>query len=145
MNRSDAPTDRAQSHTVGVILLTAVIVILMGVFGAFYLGVTTDRVNNYGPLVDADVNATADQVTVVHVGGDAIAFDDLDIVVRVGGANERFPVDAVNVSGDGDDRFDPTERFVRDHGLGSGEMEILVVHTPSNTILLHEHLDVRSP
>lgn len=101
--RERADTD-GQSEVVGVILLAAVVVLLMGVFGTF----------------------------------------NLHVLVRVDGSRQRFPIDSANVSGDRDDEFAPTERFARDHTLGGGDMEALVIHTPSNTILQRENLAVRS-
>lgn len=138
--------DRAQSHTVGVILLTAVIVILIGVFGAVYLGVTSDRADRYGPLLDAEVNATDEQVFLTHRGGDSIAVDELAVTIRRGGTSERHALAVADVTRtrtlNDVDRFEPTERFEHAHDLGAGQMEVMVIHVPSNTVLHQEHLDV---
>lgn len=131
---------RAQSETVGVIMLTAVIVVLMGGFGAVYLGATGEAASD-GPLVTANVTATADRVSITHAGGDSVRIADLDVLVRGSDASERHSFDVGNVSDTADDRFDPGERYARNHGVGGGQLQVLLVHTESNTVLEHAYLD----
>ena len=133
-------TDRAQSETIGVILLTAVIVLLVGGFGIVYLGAAGSG-SNTGPIVDASVNATADRISITHAGGESVAIGDLEVVVRSDDANERYAIDAANVTGDGDARFEPGERFSRSHGVGGGQLEVLLIDTGANAVLEHAYLD----
>jgi flagellin-like protein len=135
-----SPVDRAQSEVVGVILLTAVVVILMAAVGAFVLGGVSESASGYGPLFDAEVNLTASEVSVTHAGGDDVAIDELAVVLQEGPTSERYGFDAANVSGNGDADFEPTERFQREHGLGTGTIDVLVIHDPSNSVLAREHV-----
>lgn len=131
---------RAQSESIGVILLTAVIVLLVGGFGVVYLG-TLDG-SGQGPLVDAEVNATTERVEITHGSGESVAIGELDVIVRVDGASERYSMAEENVRNGEDGRFDPGDRYRRNHGLGSGSLEVLLVHTASNDVLHHAYLDV---
>jgi len=132
---------RAQSESIGVIMLTAVIVLLVGGFGVVYLGASGAGSGADTPLVDAEVTVTDQQVTITHVGGDTIPTSELDVIVRANGGSERFSLDAVNISEDTDGSFGPSDRFERDHGLGGGQLDVLLVHTTSNTVLHHAYLD----
>lgn len=134
--------DRAQSETVGVILLTGAVVVAVGVAGALFLSQTGADAADDGPLVDANVSVTAAEVVVTHAGGDAVAVADLAVVVRGDGSSTRYAADPAAVDGDGDDLFEPTERFSVEHGLASdASAAVLVVHVPSNTVLAHAYAD----
>lgn len=126
-----------------MILLTAVIVLLVGGVGVVYLGALDDRSSGESPLVDADVTATDERVLVSHVGGESIPLVELDLLVSHNGASERYGLDAANVTGDGDDRFSPGDRFSRSHGLDAGQIQVRLIHTPSNAVVHHAHLDTR--
>jgi len=132
---------RAQSESIGVILLTGVVVIVVAIGGAVILdGAASDA--DSAPLVEFTVEMTADNLTVTHAGGDVVARSELIVVARGDTTTERYDFDAENVSGDGDGQFEPSERFKRDHGLTGSTADVLVIHIPSNTVLSRESLDV---
>ena len=100
---------RAQSSTVGVILLTAVVVITIGTAGVFVFGgIGGDDVVR----ADLVVIQTNESLTIEHNGGEAIPFSEVTIIVE---GNERIR-QGVNVSrltrGDDDQLFEPGERWV---------------------------------
>jgi len=89
-----------------------------------------------GVSADAAVEVTADNVTVTHAGGDALADDALEVIVRNGSDEEQYdPADAVARTGDGDGQFEPGERATFDHGFSPGEVTVLVIDRESNTVL----------
>ena len=134
---------RAQSESIGIILLTFVIVVTVGVGGAVMLsGVADDADRGSAPLVDATIEVTATEISVVHNGGDPVALSDLTVIARGDTRTERYDLDAANVTGDGDGIFEPSERFEREHGLVGPTADVLVVHTASNTVLAQQAFDV---
>ncbi|MBX0287414.1 PKD domain-containing protein [Halomicroarcula sp. F28] len=134
---------RAQSESIGVILLTVVIVITVGVGSAVFLGSVADDADRAGaPLVDFSVEVTATEITVTHAGGDVVAQSELTVIVRGQSTTKRYRVDAANVSGDDDGRFEPSERFRRAHDFVGPTVDVTVVHNASNTVLARESLVV---
>lgn len=100
---------RAQSSTIGVILLTAVVVITVGSAGVFvFSGIGGDDTVR----ADLVVIQTNESLTIEHNGGEAVPFSEVIIVVE---GNERLRP-AVNRSGltrgDDDELFEPGERWV---------------------------------
>ncbi|OYR79064.1 hypothetical protein DJ72_14460, partial [Halorubrum distributum] len=82
-------SDRAQSETVGVILLVAVFVVSASAIGVAYVGGVgsdTDEV-----VVSAELSADGTDLRVNHLGGDALANEELAVVVRVEGNSTRYP------------------------------------------------------
>lgn len=131
-------TDRAQSETVGVIMLTAVIVVLAGGFGVVYLG-TVDGGASDGPLLDVRITATGDTVTLEHAGGESIPSEDLEVIVRGDGTSQRHAL--ADWATDADDSFDPSDRVSGDRGVEANQFEVLLVHVPSNEVLERAYLD----
>lgn len=79
-SRLDSRRMRAQSETIGVILLVALVVVSLSTFSVFYLGsVDSDQ----GPTTDVDSRVTTDRLTLTHNGGEALVSDELRLVVRV--------------------------------------------------------------
>lgn len=132
---------RAQSESIGVILLTGVVVIVVAIGGAVILdGAASDA--DSAPLVDVTFEVTTDKISVTHAGGDTVAQSALTVIVRDDTTTERYAVDAAHVTGDGDGQFEPSERFERNHGLSGPTVDVLVVHDDSNSVLAQESLDV---
>lgn len=132
---------RAQSEVVGVVLLLGVVVVVTTLVGAFVL-LDSDRKER--PLADLRIEATAKNVTIVHTGGDSVAVADIRVVVRSDADQQTFPVDAANVTGsDGDFGFGDT--FVRNHSVAGPAVTVLVVHTPTNSVLAEADRDVVEP
>lgn len=137
-------TSRAQSTVIGVVLLTGVVIITVTAIGAFWIGTIDDQADASGPLVEVDANVTENTVELDHRMGDSVLLSDLTLLLRNDSTTERYPVDQANVSGgDGDDRFDPGEDFTRQHSLGLGSIELVLIHEPSNTVLYRELFDVQ--
>jgi len=123
---------RAQSESIGVILLTAVIIIVIGVGSYAILGGTGDSDT---VLASIDHSIDSDRLRLTHTGGDTLAASDLRVVVRGSGTEQSFILDAANLSGS-DDQFEPSERIERDISTLSGTVDLYVVHVPTNTALL---------
>lgn len=134
---------RAQSETVGVVLLVAVVVTLVGLVSAVAL---SDIGGDEGPLADIDVSADEKNLTVEHRGGDDLAVGDLTIIFRSASEYRRITVDGANLTDrNGDEQFGLGDSIVRAHGLDSDSTNVAVVHTPSNTVLLDEAVSLREP
>lgn len=70
--------NRGQTESVGVVVLTGVVVLVVGV------GITPvllDVDTTPDPLVSLSVSATDDRVHVCHEGGDSVAESDVDVVI----------------------------------------------------------------
>lgn len=103
--------NRAQSESVGVILLVGIVVISVATVGAFALSDIDSDERNF----DATVEVTTDRITIAHGGGDPVPFSDLLLVLRVDGTTTRItPNDSELVNGDDDELFEPGERWVTD-------------------------------
>ena len=136
---------RAQSESIGVILLTVVVIIITTVGGAVVLGgVAEDADSGSAPLVYFSVEITADNVTITHAGGDVITQSELTVIVRGDDTTDRYSFDGARV-GDGDGRFEPSERFLRDHNIAGQSIQVTVVHDASNTVLARESATVSEP
>ena len=82
-------TARAQSETVGVILLLAVFVVSASAIGVAYVGGVGSDADEV--VVSADLSADGTDLRVDHLGGDALPNDDLTVVVRADGNATRYP------------------------------------------------------
>jgi len=130
---------RAQSSTVGILLLTAVVVISVGAGSVLYIG-SSGVSETASPLVDADVELTPTDVVVTHAGGDTVAMADLIVAVRGGGSSNRYAVAPGAVDGNGDDRFEPAEVWQTGHGLAERtDVVVLLVDDSANAVLVREH------
>ncbi|KAA9399852.1 type IV pilin [Haloarcula sp. CBA1130] len=119
---------RGQSETVGVVLLTAVIVISVSVLGAGILSSGAQSVDK--PLVDLDIDITTTTISVTHDGGDTVDGTSLDIIIRNETASQRYES---AVTG----QFKPTDTVTQSHTY-TGTVTVLVVYTDSNTVLGRE-------
>lgn len=124
---------RGQSESIGVILLTAVVV--LGVAGVGVVVLDNGTSDREQILLTVDHEISIDTLTLTHAGGDTVRATDLRVVVRGDGSEQSFVVDAANVSG-GDGRLEASERISREIESVSGAVELLVVHDPTNTVLV---------
>jgi len=85
---------RGQSTVVGSVLLAAVVVVAISLFGVTVLN-TVDTEEQQ--LTDVSVTATTESVTISHAGGEPIAAADLAAVVRFDGRSERYNAAAAGV------------------------------------------------
>lgn len=139
---------RGQSETVGVVLLTAVIVTVTVVAGAFILADFQSRAEDT-PNVDIESSVTAEKIELQHRGGDSFDPAQISVIVRDDGGERRYTLasDFNETSGDGD-TFAPGQRWRRDM-LATGDtlrgtVTLLVVDEDSNE-LLHESTHVVGP
>lgn len=130
---------RGQSETIGVALLIGVVVTVVGIASVtIFAGMdTTER-----PTVDIQADANSTHVTITHGGGDEVALADLRVILD-GNTRTQFTPDSANVTGSSGD-FGFGDSLVRDHSIGGPTMNILVVHTPTNTVLAEQRVDLRS-
>lgn len=134
---SESGTRRGQIEGVGVVLLTAIVVVAVGTFGAFYLGSIGDE------QVRADLDVRLDaaghgNVSVTHGGGTTLDTDEVVVIVRdASGGEERYGVTAANLTGSSDDTFDPGETWRRETAadLTAGDrLRVLVVHNATESV-----------
>ena len=86
---SDLTMGRAQSETVGIILLLAVFVVSASAIGVAYVGGVGSDADEV--VVSADLSADGTDLRVDHLGGDALPNDELTVVVRANGNATRYP------------------------------------------------------
>lgn len=125
---------RAQSETVGMVLLVGTVVLLVSVVGYYLLGsVAVDP----APTADVVGTVTDDAVTLVHGSGDDIPGAELTVLLRYGGAESRYDFAADGSYGD-DAVFEPGERWQLDGAVpfdAGDRVEMLLLHDPSGTVL----------
>ena len=129
---------RAQSHTVGVILLTAVIIILVGLVSLFVLS-NVDTTPE--PVADVEVEVTSSTVILTHAGGDQLPTEDVRVVFGRDGSAEASLSSFTELEGNGDGVFEGSERRRAPHSAAA-VISVTVVHEPTNTVLAQEFLDV---
>ncbi|GAB7095498.1 hypothetical protein JCM30237_26520 [Halolamina litorea] len=127
-------TARAQSESVGVILLTAVVVVTVSAAGAVVLA---DAGGDESTRADLSVNVAEEGVALTHNGGDSVAFADLRIVVSHGNETWRPAVNASGiVRGDADDQFERGERWAWRQSLDISEVATVRVFDAATGTLL---------
>lgn len=135
----DSAGDRAQSETVGVVLLTGVVVILVAIVGAVVLG---DLGSEKPPVADFEPNVTTGAVTLQYTNGDRIQKTDLTVVV-IGADRARHGLETyTELAGNGDDSLDPGERVRRTHTIGQETVRVIVVHEPTGETVYGREVDV---
>jgi len=120
--------DRSQSQIVGVILITAVVVISVSTTGAFYLSTQTEETDE--PLFTVDGEFSRPNLTLTHTGGESVPAGELRLVVRMNGSQVANPTL--------EERFVPGETWsvnVSEHGnLSAGSIvEGTLYHLPSQS------------
>ena len=124
---------RAQSEPLGVVLLTAVVVVSVSVAGVVALA---DAGGDETTRASLDVTVTREGVGVAHDGGASVPLDDLRVVVRNDGVGWRPTVSESDVlGGDGDAELDPGERLVVRRPLGESLTTVHVVDARTGTLL----------
>lgn len=83
------PDTRAQSESIGVILLAGVIVLSVGAFGAYYLPTLDDGGDR--PLFSIEGDTDPPNVTITHAGGDSIGAGELRLSVEVNASRVAYP------------------------------------------------------
>ncbi|WP_302081330.1 PKD domain-containing protein [Salinibaculum rarum] len=135
------PNTRGQSETIGVVLLTGVIVVVAVVAG-FVMVTNVSSQTTSAPLLDIDANATTQNITIEHTGGNDLNAADVDIILR-GDSTVRYSLESfTEVTGSDGTRFTPGNKWQRTHGISGERMEVLVVHTPSNAIVARDTVPI---
>lgn len=124
---------RGQSEVVGVILLTAVVLVLVTLVGAGILFQWQSETDD-DPRVDVESELDATTLTLRHQGGDRLPAASVRVALR---GNASADVSLANFTHRPGDRFEPGstwrhDRFTADLG---GVVTVLVIHDPSNTVL----------
>lgn len=125
---------RSQSEVVGVILLTAVVVILVTVIGTILFAsfnANTQSEQRISLLVEVD-NST---VTLKHNGGATFDSNDIEVIVR-GDPEERTVLTAGNyIAGSETSIFEASDIWRYDHNQSPGTVRILVIDQQTGTLL----------
>jgi len=135
--------DRAQSEVVGATLLLGIVVIVVGVAGAYGLSAATSWTDT--PRADVDDEVRTDGIALTHQGGDALASDDLRLIVRVDGSETSLSWADGTLTG-GDTWFDPGDewRVSREYAPDS-VVAITLVHEPSNRVVVDVETNPTAP
>ena len=126
---------RAQSEVIGVVLLTAVVVILVTVVGAVVLSQWESEAERE-PRVDVRSNLSADELKLRHMGGDRLAASDVEVLLRGDEINQSH-LSGFDEQPETDGWFEEGTTWKHDFSTSSGVIDVLVVHRPSGTVI-HE-------
>lgn len=127
---------RGQTEGVGVVLLTAVVVLGIGTFGTFYLGAIADH-SSATVAADLDVVAVNESgtttLTVTHTGGEPI--EDGAVVVQSSGATDALS--------------DPFEEGMQWSTTLSGapagsQLRVLVVENATDAVVFNSRVTVQA-
>lgn len=127
--------DRGVSPVIGVILMVAITVILAAVIGTFVLGLG-DQLGDSQPTAQLTVSsdASTDDITIEHNGGDQLATGDLTVQVNGTDVTSDF-------TGAASDPFSVgnSATFTSSQTFSSGD-RLVVIHEPSDSIILERTL-----
>lgn len=122
----------------GVILLTAMVVVSVGVVGAYVL---SDAGGSASTTVELRSTVDAETLQLSHHGGDSLAASDFEIRIASDGGEASYDFVADNgcaAAGDGDDAFEAGERWCLDGTPPydtNDEVRVSVVDTETNQLL----------
>ena len=128
---------RAQSETIGTVLLIGVVVVAIGTFGAFFL---SDFADEGAPLASISVDGNQTTMNISHSGGERIATEDLRITVSQPGNSKAYTFEnngtQVRVSVP-DTEFKPGDRwrFDADSFEPDERITVRLIHVPSNEVV----------
>lgn len=137
-DRRDCPS-RAQSEVTGVALLTGVVTIVALLVGGVIIAESGP--DDDGPTTGFEISASTENVTLAHNGGDTVAVSNLRVTLRQGNGERTF-VPAVGNTTDGDGTLRPGDAIRREHGFPTGDLQVIVVHDPSNEVLADERVTI---
>lgn len=135
--------DRAQSETVGTVLLVGVVILVVG--GLFVTGSSVvEDAQRDAPSAAMVVEANGSTVTVTHESGDALDVADLEAVFAADGTDQaqRLPLSAFATGGPSDGRLTAGETVSTTNPLATGEVTVRIVHTPSEVVLSKRSLSL---
>lgn len=127
-------SDRGQSETIGSILLVGVGVVLVAVVAVLGLGLVDDQTSD-PTTASVESELSEQSLSVTHTAGDPLLLAETEVVIRGDGFEDRIPLESmVPVTSDGDDQFTSGETFSVSHAA-QGEVQVLVVHEPSEAVV----------
>jgi len=126
--------DRAVSPVIGVILMVAITVILAAVIGTFVLGLGDSLGDNQPTAqlnVDTNVDASTNNITIEHSGGDRIESGSLNVIISdpAGSNSSEGTIGTALTVGD-------TVEGQVDGSGAPADVRVRIVHTSSDSILL---------
>jgi flagellin-like protein len=124
--------DRGQSPVIGNILMVAIAVVLAAVIGVAVLSFS-EKIDDTAPSVGIDTTIGESDVTVRHATGDVLDPTNVEVLVEGPNATVRYPLE--NLRGDAGDDFGAGDTFRLSHGVEEGDVEVRVVHEPSNSLI----------
>lgn len=130
--------ERGQSETIGVALLTGVVVILAGLVGAFmFANLGADDEEQLLADIDADVEAAG--ITLAQQSGDTFDAGSIEVVLT-GDAERNLQLsEDFNATKGGDDELAPGDIWESNNSTEIlGEGRLLVIHEPTNDALLDQ-------
>jgi len=132
-----AMRERGQSEVLGAVLLTGIVVVLVGTAGVFFF--TDLDEDDEQLLANIEGEVTAERIALTHNGGDS--FDSEEIGVVLTGDSEReLGLKSDFSTSQSSDNLVPGDDWQHNTSgnliLGSGRL--LVIHEPTNTVLLSE-------
>lgn len=137
---------RAQSESIGSVLLLGVVIVSVGAFGVFFLSAGFGGASDAaGGSVNVVGDVSDDAVELAHGGGRSLPLSDLRVVVRGESGRSECGLDsacesgATALDGDGDDRFDAGETWWLNWSpTGGAELTVTLVDDGGNRILYRE-------
>ena len=123
--------DRAVSPASAVMLMTVISVLLAATVGAVVLGAGVQGGDDPSTVqLTADVDASADTVTIAHAGDDPVPAAEYEVVAYADGA-------VVDRTAVGTDRLATNERVTVGYATGGDHAvdELRVVHAPSKSVV----------
>lgn len=134
---------RGQSEVIGTTLLIAVVVILVSLVSVVIL---SDIGGDREPLADLVISANGSHLEMRHAGGDSFDPEAVDVIVTSPNSSRRSSIDPANLTDENaNGQFGPGDSLVVEHGLTADSAQVLVVHTPTNTVLADQRVTVRNP
>lgn len=135
LNGFRALRKRGQSETLGVALLTGVVLILVAVVGLFlFADFGADDEEQLLANIQGDVEAT--NITLSHEGGDTFEPGSIEVILT-GDTTAEYSLSEFSELSGSNSKLEPGDTWrkqVSDFILGEGQL--LVIHEPTNTILL---------
>jgi len=131
--------DRGVSPVIGVILMVAITVILAAVIGTFVLGLGDSLEQAPQAQLDAEPGSSG-ALDIGHNGGDSIAAGDIRVTVE-GDTNSPFTNASTNSFTLNDGEFNVGDTLNIDTGQAGNEVQVQVIHVPSESIILDREVE----
>lgn len=138
--------ERAQTETVGIVLVTALVILLTSTMG-FVVVESMMEADSRAPFGDYRFDATETGISVTNAGGESIPLSELALVVVSSGDSENVSFTEGSLT-DGGTIFQPGvtwryggESVSYNHTV---ELDLLVVHRPSGTVVDQETVTVEA-